>query len=126
MTGPFLKGLGFDSEFIERVKHTIICHDTGSLDKVKSVEDRIMYDADKLQVIGPLGFCRGVPYFVMFKDMKLEEAVQKQKNMQIRVFEKNLQTKTAKKIAKHSYEVTQEFFRLFDIWDKAELEKLKE
>jgi len=124
---PFLREIGFDSKFIEKVKHCIFCHDTTNINKAKTIEAKIIYDADKLQMIGPFGFCRTISDFLVFKNNEFDEAVHKTEEIQKNRYNKYLQTKTAKKLAQNSHKLMLEFYRLFYIWDKSnDLDKLFE
>ena len=124
---PFLREIGFDSKFIEKVKHCIFCHNTTNINKAKTIEAKIIYDADKLQMIGPFGFCRTISDFLVFKNNEFDEAVHKTEEIQKNRYNKYLQTKTAKKLAQNSHNLMLEFYRLFYIWNKSnDLDKLFE
>ena len=120
MAEPFLREIGFGNEFIEKVKHCIFCHHTTIIIKAKSIEAKIIYDADKLQVIGPFGFCRTFSDFLVFKKNKLNEALHKTEEIQKTRYDNYLQTKTAKKLAQNSHNLMLEFYRLFHIWNESD------
>lgn len=125
MAEPLLKELDFDNKFIEQVKHCIFCHDTTNVDKARTIEAKVLYDADKLQVIGPFGFCRVFSDLVAFKKILLKDALIKTKEIQENRYEYRLQTKTGKDLARNSHKLMLEFYKLFDILDKADdLDKL--
>ncbi len=116
----FLERLGFDSEFIEKVCHAIECHDLESIDKAETIEAKVVFDADKLQVIGPFGFIREFSQYAVFNGKKPREAVELALNEMKRIFER-LQTETAKTLASKPYEFVLEFCEMFRKWDRPKL-----
>ncbi len=117
----FLERLGFDPEFIERVCHAIECHDSASIHKARTKEAKVVFDADKLQAIGPFGFVREFSQYTVFKGKKPREAVELVKKAEVNRFKNELQTETAKALASKPFELMLEFYKLFEKWDKASL-----
>ena len=60
--GRFLRGLGCPEEFAERVCDCIRTHRFRKNDPPVSVEAKILFDADKLDVTGALGIARTLQY----------------------------------------------------------------
>ena len=58
----FLMENGFDEEFSRKVKHCIQTHRFRKSMQPKSVEAKILFDADKLDVTGALGIARTLMY----------------------------------------------------------------
>ncbi len=54
----FLKRLKFDDEFINTVCSAIIYHDGSRSHLAKTLEGKIIYEADKLECYGPIGIIR--------------------------------------------------------------------
>jgi uncharacterized protein len=99
----------FDKETIHKVVHCVECISRKSIKKARSIEAKVVFDADKLQMIGPIGIFR----FLMNKKLDrkvLEEAKKSEKE----VYEKYLQTKTAKKMAKNPHKIALLFFKHTD------------
>lgn len=58
MAENFLKSINFPEEKISLVYHTIINHNNESYGKQKTIEAKILYDADKLDAVGVMGIFR--------------------------------------------------------------------
>lgn len=58
MAEEILKQLGYESEQIEKIKHCIKAHRFRSGFLPETVEAKILYDADKLDVLGAVGIAR--------------------------------------------------------------------
>lgn len=57
-----LIGLGKDLEFIEKVTHCILTHRFRKNNMPKTMEAKILFDADKLDVTGAIGIARTLMY----------------------------------------------------------------
>lgn len=62
MARAFLKEIDFPEEKIEGVYHAIITHSNGMNGEQKTIEAKILYDADKLEAIGVMGIARAFLY----------------------------------------------------------------
>ncbi len=58
----FLKGQSFDEAFIEQVCHCIETHRFRKNNQPQTIEAKILFDADKLDVTGALGIARTLMY----------------------------------------------------------------
>ncbi|MHA1448874.1 MAG: HD domain-containing protein [Candidatus Hodarchaeales archaeon] len=58
MAGEILKEQGFDEEQITAIKHCIVCHRFRGNNPPLSDEAKILFDADKLDVLGAVGVAR--------------------------------------------------------------------
>ena len=97
----FLVQLGLDKQTIESIKDTIQFHSGNNITKSKSREAKAVYDADKLDVIGPRGLTRAVIWYVKYEipDYPIEKIYQRA----LEDGEKNvlrMQTDTGKALAK--------------------------
>ena len=80
MAERILQELGYDAEFISKVKHCIITHRFRSGRRPETMEAKILFDADKLDIIGAVGVARS---FIIageygeriFSDVPLEEYI---------------------------------------------------
>lgn len=58
----FLTGHGFDTFFAEQVKLCILAHSYRQKTPAQSLEAKILFDADKLDVVGAIGIARTLVY----------------------------------------------------------------
>ncbi len=58
MSEEILLDLGYSNEFIESVKHAIVTHRFRNNNEPKTKEAKILFDADKLDILGSIGVAR--------------------------------------------------------------------
>lgn len=121
MAKLLLERLGFESDFIDKVCHAIETHDSAGIHKAETIEAKVIFDADKLQAIGPFGFGREFSLYTVFKGKKPREAFEIVKKNEIKRFKKMLQTETAKELASKPFELMLEFYKLYEKWDRADI-----
>ena len=108
----FLKRLNLDQEIIDKIKDTMMHHSGDNLHLAKTKEALAVFDADKLERVGPRGFLRYVAIATRYThpeyevDELFDKAVEKSKNAI-----KKMKTNTGKKIAKEYFSYTKEFIR---------------
>lgn len=120
MARKFLTSLKLPKAFVEDVCHAIICHKNDEIKNAKTIEAKVLFDADKLQVVGIFGFCRIYSELVAFRKETLKKA------MKMSEFIQNdripmLKTKTGKELAKDIHKFMTDFYGLYKKWDKVEL-----
>jgi hypothetical protein len=92
-----------------------------NIHKAKTIEAKVVYDADKLQVVGPFGIIREICCdMVRPRSMKFREALNHTRMIEQKCF-KTLQTKTARKLAKYPHAYVVKFWKILDKWDKVKL-----
>ena len=114
----FLKKLGFNKDFIERVAHCIYCHDGASIHNAKTIEAKVVFDADKLQAQGAFGFVREFSGYSVFKKLDLKTSLKISKKKEFERYKKYFQTKTGKKFAKEFLDFMQKFYKQYEKEDK--------
>ncbi|MAG08599.1 hypothetical protein CMO89_03935 [Candidatus Woesearchaeota archaeon] len=119
MTREFLSSMNLPNDFVENVCHAIRCHQTSYVKNAKTIEAKVVYDADKLQVVGVFGFCRVFTHFAVFQNFNLKDAVEKVKSTQGKKI-LSLQTKSAKEMVSEPHKLMKEFYELYDKWDEVD------
>lgn len=95
---PFLKKIGLTNEETNAILHAVSVHTLEEIDKAKTIEAKILFDADKIQILSVYGFIR-VTFFVIYKrKMKLDKAVEFMWKYVKTVWENYIQTSVAKKM----------------------------
>lgn len=113
----FLKTLMLEEDLRREIVHCVETVSRSTIDKAKTLEARVVFDADKLQIIGPFGIVRQVAYFIQSEKCDFHLALKKTEKLQINVLGL-LQTKTAKDLAITPHKMAVDFFRVFAQWDR--------
>ncbi len=102
-----LKRIGYPEHKTKIVYKAILYHSLGERKKVKTLEEKIIWDADKIDLIGILGILR-IFHFRGNLFSSFDYGIKKWFRLWINVY-KMLFTKTAKKITKERYKKTLRF-----------------
>lgn len=103
-----LKQKGYDESFIFSVKHCIEAHSFSSKVKPKTLEAKVLSDADKIDAIGAIGIARAF-MFSGERGKGIEETL-KHFDEKLLKLKDCLYTDTAKSIARRRYEFVAEFY----------------
>lgn len=97
MAEEILKALNYDDKMIEKVKHCIVSHRFRSGHIPKTIEAKILFDADKLDAIGAIGIARCFMLAGQFKQkINIQEPIEE-------YIEKNVvENGRLKDVSKHS------------------------
>lgn len=118
MARILLRSMNFPKDWIERVCQTIRCHSNNI--RPSTIEDKIIYDADKLQVVGPVGFGRLIHELLVSRRMPITRAMRESRKIQMIRF-KRLRTKTAKILARQGQSIMERYYVLYKKWDDVHL-----
>jgi uncharacterized protein len=80
-----------------------------------SLEARIVFDADALELTGPYGIMREVLCNAIARRMPWDDALQNAEEIQ-KLFENKLQTNTAKKLSQQSTQIAHAFWNEYRRW----------
>jgi uncharacterized protein len=126
---------GWDAERIAAVQHCIRAHRYRGAEKPESLEAKILFDADKLDVIGAIGAARAIGYATLAGTPWYEEpspqfletgkevegeahSAYHEHLFKLRKVRERMFTVTARKIAQERLKYLDEFFeRLIDEWN---------
>ena len=116
----FLKKIKVDPKLASIICLAIAHHNQRSYladKRTKTKEEQVVFDADRLSALGPMGFCRDFTYCLMYKKMHPYDAVIGGKDYVLTRY-KQLKTKSAKKIGKKPQKVMKAFYRIFESQQK--------
>lgn len=82
-----------------------------------TLEARIVFDADALELMGPYGTLREMLCNTVARNQPMALAVKNTQNAQS-IFKEKLQTNTAKELATLPIETTKEFWQVYNFWEK--------
>jgi len=121
MARVFLEKMELSPVFVNAVCYCISRHDSGSPKRTK--EAAVLWDADKLQAVGPFGFIRIFAHHLIYdtRDIYLAKQLAQKK---IRFFYQRFHTRTGKALAKRLHNYMDEFYALIDLVKKAQIEKI--
>jgi HD superfamily phosphodiesterase len=100
----FLKKIKVDKNIANQLLHCVYCVDRKTVHEAKTLEAKIVFDADKLQTIGPFGLLREAAYLAEITNMEFVKIIPLIKEIQKDCYRK-LQTMTAKKMARKPYKL---------------------
>lgn len=113
----FLRKIGLDDQIRNRIVHCVSTVSRSTVKNAQTIEAKVVFDADKLQVLGPFGAVREVAYRIRTKKINFYDAAMETKQLQIDIFNR-LQTKSARKLAKMPHKLALEFLDVFDEWSR--------
>lgn len=123
MASKFLKGLNVNEVLIARIAHCIMFHARSRVGEAETLEAKIVHDADKITTMGVFGLLRGLIYYFERGEDQISEAVDISMEFQRETFEKYIQTKTGKKVARKLYNKAKKVQEMF--LDEVNMQYLK-
>lgn len=116
-----LRKLKAPEPFIKQVCYAISQHDNDLPKETR--EAAILWDADKLQLVGPLGFARIFGYYMIYVKKGIYYAIEQAKHWQ-EFFLERFCTDTGQRIARNMQQFMEEFYRLCAVARDSEAKKL--
>ncbi len=117
LVDEFLRSIGLDPRRREEVVHCVQCVELDTIHLARTLEARVVFDADKLQTLGPFGLVREVAYRTTSLGADLREAVRAAMRLHQQV-PKLLQTGTARRLASAASSIMEGVFQMIDEWDR--------
>lgn len=108
IAGEILRRKGYDEDFISKVVHCIESHSFSSNVKPKTLEAKVLSDADKLDAIGAIGVAR-VFMFSGERGRSIEDTLKHFEEKLLKLKDM-LYTKTAREIARDRHEFLKMFY----------------
>lgn len=123
----FLINSNYDVNFSKHVKECITTHRFRSNNQPNSIEAKILFDADKLDVIGPIGIARTLMYNGQFNEplyyldsqgkidynvnFEAKDSFLKEYNYKLTKMYKIFYTKEAKRLSRQFKKVSEKFYK---------------
>lgn len=139
MAYDFSKKLGYDENYCNHVKDCITTHRFRSNNEPKTIEAKILFDSDKLDVMGALGLSRTLmyggklnrPLYLLDSNDKIDynsnleakESFLGEYNIKLKNIYKKFYTKEAKHLAKKQNKIQIKFYE--DLLNQIDLRDLK-
>ena len=117
----FLREIGAPKTFVDQVHYAISQHDNDLPKKTK--EAKVLWDADKLQSIGPLGFARIFGYRLFYEEQDIRFAAEKARQY-LNFYCERFYTNTGREIAQRMHNFMKEFYHLYDNTINVKFEEL--
>ena len=114
---PFLKKIKVDPVEIEKVCHAVISHEKGKVNSSKTIEAKILFDADKLEIMTVYGFIRVMYWLSDERKMIFSESLNFLWKWIVDVRKNYLQTSEAKKIVDKEMPVLKSMVEKFNKWE---------
>lgn len=95
---PFLRKIGLTKEEIDKIINGVYNHSVEDVHLVNSIEGKLLFDADKIQILSVYGFIRVYSFLIVVRGWKMKKALDFMWEYNQKVFKDYLQTKLAKKI----------------------------
>lgn len=115
---PFLLKIKVDQQDIDAITHAILCHEYKEITSAKTIEARILFDADKLEILSVHGFLRTAFWLVEERNMEFSHAVNFLWSYSKKTFENYLFSQRAKDIVSPEMDVLTQLVNRFNTWSK--------
>lgn len=112
----FLSTIGLSKNEIQHLLDAFIYHEVDSIGRAKSLEARIVFDADKVDILSSYGFLRVVSWLIDERQMALSDAVNFLWEYYDK-FYKNLYSQTAKDLIEKEMKLLDSFVTRFNEYD---------
>lgn len=115
MAVPFLKKIGLKPEEIKAITHAVEIHAKERIMEAETIEAKLLFDSDKLQILSVYGFLRVAFFLVDQRKMKMSKAIDFMWDYVKSVHKEYIQTPLAKKILDPEIEHIEQIVNSFKI-----------
>ncbi len=113
----FLREIDVDEEVRWNLVHCVECIDPETIGKAETIEAKVVFDADKLQTLGPYGLVREVAYRTGHLGVDFSTALVQTRELQAKMHGL-IQTTAGRELADLIFEPMNLIFSLVLDWDK--------
>ena len=113
----FLRKIGVSDNETSVIKDAVISHDLSKILKSKTLEARILFDADKIEIISVRGFLRVILFLVEERKMSLDSSVDFLWKYVNKVYKGYIFTKSAKNLIKNDVKIINNLVRRYGSWN---------
>lgn len=110
---PFLRSIGLPEEEIQHVLDAFIHHEVQTIHEAKSLEARIVFDADKIDILSTYGFMRVAFWLIEERQMSLDRSMNFLWKY-CELFQNNLYSKYAKKLVRNDMKLISQYVSKFN------------
>ncbi len=110
----FIKTLDIEEKLKDKLYEIVKCRPQYINDK-SSLESKIVYDADAIEVLSTYGMIREIICNAKCRNKEWEKSVEDTINVQKR-FKEKLQTETAKEMLEKDFEIIENFWQSYKKW----------
>ncbi len=114
----FMKKISISKKEIDEINHAIISHHKDKILESKTLEAKLLFDADKLEILSVYGFLRVWAFLIEQRKMKMNQAMDFLWKWILSVKAERLQTNQAKRIVNQQFKVLREIIFQFKNWQK--------
>jgi HD superfamily phosphodiesterase len=115
----FLISIDVSPAMIDRIVHCVRCIEPTTIHTARTMEAKVVFDADKLQTLGPYGLIREVVYRTRKKNIDFRVAFREAEGLQ-KQMSSLLQTATAKALYEKIKALSISMFESVREWDTLE------
>lgn len=110
---PFLRKVGLTKEEIKAIIHAVEIHARERIREAETIEAKLLFDADKLQILSVYGFIRVYSFLIVVRKWHMEKAINFMWDYIKSVHMEYLQTSLVKKILNREVEQVQKIVDSF-------------
>lgn len=116
MITPLLIKINLDQAESQLLLEAVACHDKSKIRSATSIEAKLLFDADKLQINSMYGFLRCAFWLAEERQMEMSQALHFLYTYVVDLNENFMQTPEGKKVAEAEFPLIKKMMAQFDDW----------